>query len=110
MIKILDNFPDDVLAMECIGKVTADDYRDGLIPEVTARLKKHKSLRALCLIGEGFKGYAPGAAWSDFTFGVSHWNQFSRMPDEGALSNIRRAGALPGQALIGGIWRQSSNT
>lgn len=79
MITVLFGYPENVVAIECVGKITAEDYRDVLIPEITKRLKANKTIRVLCVIGEGFEGYTPGAAWSDFTFGVSHWNQFERL-------------------------------
>ena len=94
MIELLQGYPDDVMAIECVGTVTADDYRDILIPEITKRLSRHGSIRMLCVIGARFIGYTPGAAWSDFTFGIAHWNQFSRLAVVTDVDWIRGAVAL----------------
>ena len=80
MIELLkEDYPDDVLAIEAVGKITAEDYRNILIPEANRRIEKHKTIRLLCILGTRFEGLTPGAAWSDLKFGVSRWNQFGRL-------------------------------
>jgi len=36
MLKAIENLPPDVMAIEAIGKVTREDYRDTLIPRAEA--------------------------------------------------------------------------
>lgn len=79
MIEILKGFPDNILAMEGVGKITADDYRNVLIPEAERRLAKHQAIKLFCILGSRFDGLTPGAAWADLKLGVSHWNQFEQM-------------------------------
>ncbi len=78
MIEIASGFPERIFAISGEGKVTAEDYRDVLIPEAAQRIKKFGSIRMLCHLGPGFEGLTPGAAWSDLKFGLSRWNEIER--------------------------------
>lgn len=79
MFEILKSYPDNIIAIEAVGRITADDYRDVLLPEVADRLKRNDSVRMLCHLGDRFEGLSPGAAWSDLMFGVSRWNELGRL-------------------------------
>jgi hypothetical protein len=50
MFEIVPGFPEDVLAVRGRGRVSAEDYRDTLIPEALRRIKQHRSLRLLCIL------------------------------------------------------------
>lgn len=92
-MEFLDGYPDDVLAISAKGHVTADDYRDHLIPELKARLERHPRIRVLCIFGPEYKGFSPGAAWSDLQLGMSHWSEFGRIAvvtDVEWLRNVAR--------------------
>lgn len=91
MIEILNGFPDDVLAVSGTGRITADDYRDVLIPEATRRAARHSRMRVFYLLGSRFGGLTAGAAWLDFKFGVSHWKNFSRIAVVSDVGWIRYA-------------------
>jgi len=79
MLKILADFPDDVLAVEGHGEVTAEDYKSVLIPAALAKIGRHKSLRILCILGPAFTGMSPGAMWQDTKLGIAHWGDWGRM-------------------------------
>lgn len=91
MIEILNGFPDDVLAVSGTGHITAEDYRDVLIPEANRRVARHSSMRVFYLLGSRFSGLTSGAAWLDFKFGVSHWKKFSRIAVVSDVAWIRYA-------------------
>ena len=38
MLKLIEGLPQNVLAIEAIGKVTHEDYRDTLIPKAEAMM------------------------------------------------------------------------
>ena len=78
MITLLEGYPDDVLALRATGRVTADDYRQVLIPEAEARLERHAKLRFLFVLGEGFEGLGPGAVAADAAFGFGHLRTLGR--------------------------------
>jgi hypothetical protein len=79
MITMLEGFPDHILAVSGVGKVTAEDYRDTLIPEATRRIEKFGKMRLFCVLGDQFEGLTAGAAWADLSLGVSRWNEFDRL-------------------------------
>lgn len=79
MIEILPGFPDEVLAVRASGRVSANDYRETLVPEVRRRIERNGSLRMLFQLGPEFDGMTPGAMWSDATLGIRHWGDFGRI-------------------------------
>jgi hypothetical protein len=79
MLEILKGYPDDVLAVSGKGRITAEDYRDVLIPEANRLIEKHGTIRLFCRLGPEFEGLTAGAAWADLKLGVSRWNQIGRM-------------------------------
>ena len=79
MFEIMQGFPDHILAVGGKGRISAEDYRDTLIPEALRRIKQHGSLRLLCYLGPEFEGMAPGAIWADTKLGLTHWGDFGRM-------------------------------
>lgn len=78
MITILDGYPDDVLAISATGRVTAEDYRTVLVPEVEARLNRHHKIRFLYWFGEEFESFSPGAMLADASFGFAHLRNLGR--------------------------------
>jgi nanoRNase/pAp phosphatase (c-di-AMP/oligoRNAs hydrolase) len=79
MIEILKGYPEDVLAVAGKGKVTAEDYRDILIPEANRRIATHGTICLFCHLGPDFDGLTAGAAGADLKLGISRWNQIGRM-------------------------------
>ena len=78
MLKFVGDLPPDVLAIEAIGKVTHDDYRNILIPKAEAMMAKGP-IRMLYVIGKEFTGFEPEALWDDSVFGFKHWHDFIRI-------------------------------
>jgi hypothetical protein len=79
MIEMLTDFPDNVVAFKCHGRVTKDDYDTVLIPEVEKRLKQHEKLRIYYEFTPDFDGIDPGAAWEDARVGFSHFLRWERI-------------------------------
>ena len=79
MLEIMQDYPDDVVAVRAVGKITADDYAQVLVPAVNERIEKFGVARVLCLIGDRYTGLTLGAAWSDLMLGVSRWRQLGRL-------------------------------
>jgi hypothetical protein len=75
MLKFVGDLPPDVLAIEAIGKVTHDDYRNILIPKAEEMMAKGP-IRMLYVIGKEFTGFKPEALWDDSVFGFKHWHDF----------------------------------
>jgi hypothetical protein len=79
MMKILKDFPGDVLAIRADGYVTRKDYEDVLIPAANAAFALHQKLRVYYETGPQFSGFEIGAMWEDFMVGVGHWTGWERI-------------------------------
>lgn len=79
MLKLLEGYPDNVLAVIADGEVTAEDYKDVLAPEVARRIKTQGTLRMLYQFGPGFQGLTLGADWQDMKLGIESWSHFDRL-------------------------------
>ncbi len=79
MIEQLSNFPDDVLAFACKGRVTKADYDSVLVPAVTRALETHKKVRLYYETPADFAGIDPGAMWEDFKVGMEHFTRWERV-------------------------------
>ena len=47
MIEVIPDLPEGVVGVEAVGEVTADDYRNVLIPAAEAVLEQHGKARLL---------------------------------------------------------------
>lgn len=79
MIEQLKDFPDNVLAVVCRGRVTKDDYEKVLVPAVVEALKRHDKLRLYYETAGDFGGIDPGAMWEDFMVGMEHFTRWERI-------------------------------
>jgi hypothetical protein len=79
MIEVMIDLPDQVLGLRASGEVTADDYRSVLLPALEEKLRRHKRVRLLYLLGDAFEGYTRGAAWEDAKIGMKHLTAFDRV-------------------------------
>ena len=79
MIEQLKDFPDNVLAFVCHGRITKDDYEKVLVPAVLEALKRHDKLRLYYETAGDFGGIDPGAVWEDFMVGMEHFTRWERI-------------------------------
>lgn len=79
MLKLLDGLPDDVVGIEAVGKIAADDYRTVLDPAVAAAVEAHGRIRLLYLLGPDYDGFSAGAMWQDSKLGMSEREHFERI-------------------------------
>ncbi|GAA4774767.1 hypothetical protein GCM10023219_22860 [Stakelama sediminis] len=75
----IDGLPADVIAIRAVGVITAQDYRDTLIPMVEAKLKTHDTIKCLVVLDSDYAAYSGDAAWEDMKLGIRHWNAFRRI-------------------------------
>lgn len=76
MINITSGNADKLVVAVAHGKVSRDDYETVLIPAIETALKKHKTIRLLYQLGEGFVGFTPGAVWDDARIVLGHPTAF----------------------------------
>lgn len=79
MIEFVGGFPDNVVAVNCTGRITRNDYEHTLIPAVESKLKKHDKLRLLYRVGPEFDGIDPGAILEDAKVGFAHLSRWERV-------------------------------
>lgn len=79
MIELLPNFPDNVVAILCSGRVTKADYDSVLVPAVENALKKHEKVRIYYEISSDFSGIDPGAMFEDFKVGMEHLTRWEKI-------------------------------
>lgn len=79
MIEIIDGFPDSVIALTAVGRITAQDYDRLVIPKIEETLKRHPKVRLYYELSPKFTGVDAGAAWKDFRLGVEHLTRWERM-------------------------------
>lgn len=78
MIEVMTDLPEHVLGVRATGEVTADDYRQVLVPALERKLRSRRRVRLLYVLSDGFEGYTGGAAWQDAKVGMLHLTAFER--------------------------------
>jgi len=84
MIEALKDFPPNVLAFACHGRVTRQDYDSVLIPAVEKALEENEKLRLYYETGADFDGVDAAAVLEDAKVGVTHllrWERFAVVTD-----------------------------
>jgi SpoIIAA-like len=79
VLKLMAGLPANVVAIEAVGKVEADDYRSVLDPALAAATKGGAKVRLLYLLGGQYEGYSTGAMWEDTKLGMQDFNRFDRI-------------------------------
>ena len=91
MITQLTDFPENVVAFRCTGRVTRGDYENVLVPAVLDKLHSHDKVRLYYETGEDFAGFDPGAMWEDFKVGVEHLTRWEKVAVVTDIDWIRKA-------------------
>jgi hypothetical protein len=77
MIKELDGLPAGVVGFEATGQLSAEDYRDVVLPALQ-RAAAGGEVRFVIVIPE-FHGMTGGALWQDLKMGVEHFRAWKRV-------------------------------
>jgi hypothetical protein len=104
MIKIIEHMPAGTIGVEAVGKVTDDDYRDVLLPAISAALERN-DVRLLYVLGEDFDSYSLGAMWADTKLWAQHvkaWKKIAIVSDADWLENSVKAFGwlIPGEVKV----------
>ena len=79
MLEPIEGYPDSTVALRGTGTVTADDYRDVLIPAITRATADDRKARLLLELTDGFDGYDAGAVRADAGVGIGNFGSFDRI-------------------------------
>lgn len=74
----------DTLEVHATGKLHRSDYRNVLVPAIRSMLGRFKTIRVLFVLGDGFEGWSPGAAWANTILDLGHRRDFERVAVVGA--------------------------
>jgi hypothetical protein len=102
MIKLLDGFPDNVVAFAYHGDVTKPDYDAVLIPDLEDRLRRHRKIRIYVEIAKDLDSFEPLAVWADQKVGFRHffdWDRCAVVTDVAWAQHIAKA-----SAVLGFLW------
>ena len=77
MIRELDGLPPGVIGFEAAGKLSAEDYRDVVLPALE-RAAATGEVRFVVVIPE-FHGMSGGALWQDLKVGIEHLRAWKRI-------------------------------
>lgn len=94
MLRLIPDLPSNVVGMEAVGKVEADDYRDVLDPAVAAAVQAHGKIGFLYVMGDEYEGFTPGAMWQDTKVGLGdrkHWERIAVVSDHEHLTGALHA-------------------
>lgn len=97
--RLLGGFPNDVIAIEGNGKITAETYRDLLIPLVAEKLQRHDKLKIFAKLGPDFAGFSTGAMWDDARLGLGHLTTFAKVALVTDLDWIRHGAKFFGHIM-----------
>lgn len=94
MLKLLSDFPDNVVAVVASGEVTGGEFRDVLVPAVEARLKTHDRLNLYYQFDRSFSTMRVEAMWEDAKLDIGHWREWDRIAVITDIGWIRRGAKL----------------
>lgn len=93
MIKILNDYPDNVLGVSAEGKITGTDYETVLIPALDEKLKANKKIRVLYQLGSNFTGFEMSAMLDDAKMGMKHlsaWDKIALVSDHEMINSFAK--------------------
>jgi SpoIIAA-like len=103
----IQGLPATVVGIEAHEKVTADDYREVLIPAVEAAesASDDGKVRMLFVFGQEFPGTTAGADWEDLKLGLGHFRHWERIAIVGDSDWLRHtiqalSWAMPGDVRM----------
>ncbi len=76
---ILDEYPDNVVAIRAEGTITRSDYEETLIPLIAQKIKTQGQVKLLYWCGVEFESFTAGAMWDDARFGLMHLGDVSKI-------------------------------
>ncbi|OBQ54805.1 SpoIIAA family protein [Halodesulfovibrio spirochaetisodalis] len=83
MLKLLEGFGDETIAIETHGEITRSDYEEVLIPRAKEILETYEKVKCFMHITEG-STYSMGAVATDTVFGLRHlfaWERIALVTD-----------------------------
>ena len=93
MIERITDVPDGVLGFEAVGEVSAEDYRDVVVPAIASLAASGGDARVLLVLGPRFERFSAGAMWQDakMAFEHVHWARAALVTDVDWIRHVTGA-------------------
>ena len=94
MLEPVPGAPEGVIAVEAVGKITAEDYEQVLEPAIAEVLAAHGGLRVVIVLGDRWEGLAAAALWDDLRVGLANvrsWKRCAVVTDRGWIEHATKA-------------------
>src|SRR5574337_64093 len=79
MIELIEGLPPGTVGFRVHGQVSAEDYKQVMVPDVEAAFALNRKLRLLYVTAPDFTGFDPGAMWNDAKMGARHFSGWDRV-------------------------------
>jgi len=103
MIERIEGLPDHVLGYTASGKITAEDYKKVMGPDVEALLAKHPKVRLLYHLGSEFEGFDTVALLDDAKMGLKSLDAWEKIAVVTDVEWVGRTVKILGFAMPGEI-------
>ena len=103
MIEIMPETDGNILVVKATEKLTARDYEEVFIPEVSQLIQKYLKVRVVVFLDENFSGWEIGAAWDDARFGIQHRNDFEKIAVVGGPKWVKWATKISSHFMDGQV-------
>lgn len=84
MIKEIIQLPDTLVGFEASGEVTADDFKEVVIPKVKKFIEKHDKINYILVLNTDISNFTAGAWLQDLWMGIkdlAKWNRAAIVSD-----------------------------
>ena len=103
MIEVISNAPSNVSAFRAKGHVSADDYKQLLIPVIDKQVKEQGKINFLLELDTALSEFSIGALLQDMGVGLKHfskWHKMAIVSDSPAIKGFTDAFSYiaPGEA------------
>jgi hypothetical protein len=101
----IEGLPPGAIGVAATGRVTGDDRKDVLEPEIAHLAEARGKVRLLYVAGPDFAGYERGGLYDEAVFGTRHFTTFEKIAfvaDEGPYRRAARAikGLMPAELRV----------
>jgi hypothetical protein len=94
MIDRLEDFPSNILAFVCHGRVSKAEYDTVVVPAVESALKNNSKVRIYFETASDFRGFDMGAVWEDLKIGMKNLSRWERIAVVTDVEWIKRMVAI----------------
>ncbi|TJZ63274.1 STAS/SEC14 domain-containing protein [Sphingobacterium olei] len=105
MITEIISLPENLIGFEAKGEVTADDFKNVVIPKVTAFIDRHDKINYMLVLNTDVSNFTTGAWLQDAWLGLkdlAKWNRAAIVSDSDTIKKITEVftKVMPGEFKV----------